>query len=375
MAMQSLHLIQTPDYQKIKLNFLSEIVLASEGKPSSISFIKHSLPKKPLITQGIIQGIVIGGTNYILQTEELKSNGTRNVIDRKTGILPTFDSKLRFMNFLNTHLDKRADAIGINFGFPLQLAIGSYGEIDGKLFRATKEHTFTGIKHPVGELVKTIFRKNNLKIPFVSVANDTICLALAGDGFEKGSLVAGTGFNMSLLKIEKNKKVYINLESGNFNKFILSPILQKIDAESESPGEQLIEKAISGKYLALYFNEKVRELGLPISPIKTSQDISELSHSNHTNVDGDLARAIITRSAYLVAAAIAGMYEFSIPSQSISHGSSFELIGEGSLLWDGWHYYENIINELSKLGISHKAITIKHIKDSSINGAIGLITK
>ncbi|HVA96499.1 MAG TPA: hypothetical protein VND99_02500 [Candidatus Acidoferrales bacterium] len=363
-----LELIQTPDYKQIQQNFLQELNLASQNKPSSISFLKNHLPTKPLLANGIVQGIVIGGTNYILATAVINSNGTHKIIAKKTGVLPVFDTKKTFVDFLTEHLTPDVDAIGINFGFPLEAITGSFGELDGKLLLGTKEHTFKGlINEPLGQLIKTLYQKKCHKMPMVSVANDTVCLTLAGDGTEKGSLVAGTGFNMCLVTKYQHKKTLINLESGNFNKFTLTPILQKIDDTSEDPGKQLLEKATSGKYLALYFNEKIKELHLPLSPIKTSQQLSELSHENHHDVAGDLARAIITRSAYLVAAAIAGLYEYSSKPQT------FTLIGEGSLLWNGWQYHENIQKQLTKLGVPRNAIVIKHIPDSSIKGAIGLI--
>ena len=370
MTDQSIELIHTPNYQKIKQNFLNELTLASENKPSSISFITHHLSEKPLITKGIVQGIVIGGTNYILSTEEVFPTGERNILERKKGVLPTFGTKETFMKFLKENLNFAANAIGINFGFPLETITGSQGEIDGKLIKGTKEHMFQGLLHkPIGQLVKDIFHEQGSKEPLVSVANDTVCLTLSGNGTENGSLVAGTGFNACLVLHDNKTKILVNLESGNFNKFKPSQILQQIDKESEIPGSQLLEKTISGKYLARYFNEKIKELTLPISPITTSQELSELSHANHTDVAGDLARAIIERSACLVATALAGMYAFA------GKPVKFVIIGEGSLLWDGWHYQENIQRQLQALEVPEGAITIEHIKDSSINGAIGLLTK
>jgi len=368
MSVDPIEFIKIPDYQKIKQNFLHELTLASKNKPSSIFFFKHHLPDHSLLTKGIVQGIVIGGTNYILSTEEITSKGIRKTLKKTTGILPVLATKQILIDFLGKHLDPRADAIGINFGFPLQAYTGVNGEIDGKLAHTTKEHAFKGLlNEPLGPLIKDLFLTKYGRIPLVSVANDTVCLTLSGDGTEVGSFVAGTGFNMCLILQDKNKKILVNLECGNFNKFTPTPILQKIDAESEVPGGQLFEKAISGKYLALYFNEKIKELNLSFSAISTSQELSELSHTNHHDVAGDLARAIITRSAYLVAAAIAGVYEFYDKPQS------FTLIGEGSLLWDGWNYHENIQKQLVQLGLPQDTVTIKHIKNSSLKGAFGLI--
>ncbi len=368
MKSKSLDLIQTPNYQQIQQNFLKELIAASKNKPSSISFIKHPFPKKPLLTHGIIQGIVIGGTNYILSTEEISHGKTRNILERKTGVLPTFDTKQRFIDFLSEHLDPRAIAVGVNFGFKMKATYGKDGTLDGTVMaKGTKEHTFTGLTEPIGTVLKTVFAKKYGKNILTSVANDTVCLLLSGNGKEHGSLIAGTGFNLGLLLENDKTDVIINLEAGNFDKFKQSTILKQIDAKTKNPGEKLFEKTVSGKYLAQYFNEKSKELNLPIEPLLTSQELSELSHANHTDVAGDLARAIIERSAFLVASAIASLYEFT------AKPNSFTIIGEGSLLWNGWHYHQNIMKQLKALEVPSGAVTIKDVKDSSINGAVGLI--
>ncbi len=370
MTPQPIELIQIPDYQQIKQNFLKELTRASQGKTSSLLFVKHPLPAKPLITQGIIQGIVIGGTNYILTTEKIKSDGTWEIIERKTGSLPIFETKKMFVDFLSEHLDQRASAIGVNFGFPMETTVGSEGELDGKLLYRTKEHSFKGLLHEqLGKLVKTILKNRYNKTPLVSVANDTICLALCGTGEENGSLVAGTGFNMGLVLREQEQKVIVNLEAGDFNKFSQSPILKQIDAESEFPGSHLFEKNISGVYLPKHFNLWVKKLNVIVPPVHTGQELSAIAHKYHDETARDVARTLLLQSACLTAAAIAGTYEF------FDKPNSFTIIGEGGLLWDGWHYYENIQKQLTAFGYNKNRITIKNIKHSSINGAIGLITK
>src|SRR5258708_9286448 len=131
MASHHFALPKKPDYLEIKQTFLKELTPASQEKQSSISFVKHTMPEKPLLTSGIIQGMVIGGTNFILSTEELHTDGTRNILERKTGILPTFTTKQLFVDFVIEHLDPKADAIGCNFGFKLDVTYGKYGELDG----------------------------------------------------------------------------------------------------------------------------------------------------------------------------------------------------------------------------------------------------
>ncbi len=369
MRTQNVELIHTPDYEQIKKDFLHELTLASKGESSSISFLRHKLPKQPILTQGIVQGIVIGGTNYISSVEGIKPDGQNKILDKRSGELPNIKDDKTFYAFLQKHFDSRALAIGINFGFPMEPMVGSQGELDGTLLYADKEHAMLGlIGKTIGKEAKRIFKNKYKRDIPVSVANDTICLALSGSGDEQGSLIAGTGFNMGLIIHENNQKVLLNLETGQFNKFEPSEALKKIDEESENPGIHVFEKIVSGKYLALYFNEKIRKHHPEISPIQTSQELSELSHENHHDAAGHLARAIIMRSSYLVATAIAAIYEFS------GKPESFTIIGEGSLLWNGWHYQENIYKQLEKLGIKEGTIKLKHVSNSSINGAIGLIT-
>src|SRR4051794_15110542 len=105
------------DYHKVKTAFLKELTNASVGKSSSVSFITHSLPEKPLVTQGIFQGIVIGGTNYVDSTRRILKSGKRKTLTHRYGTLPIFKDKQTFVDFLTKHLNPKADAVGINFGF------------------------------------------------------------------------------------------------------------------------------------------------------------------------------------------------------------------------------------------------------------------
>ena len=92
-------LLATSDYKKIKQNFFEELKAASQSKQASISFFKHTLPEEPLITNGIVQGIVIGGTNYIVATEEIENGRTKNVIQKTSGVLPIMDDARIFKKF------------------------------------------------------------------------------------------------------------------------------------------------------------------------------------------------------------------------------------------------------------------------------------
>lgn len=357
-------ILTTPDYPTIENNFAQELTRAAQGETTSLPFIKHVLGQKPLIHAGVVQGIVIGGTHYIVSTEEIIPGENRIILHRKTGMLPTFAEAETFFTFLTEHLDPRATAIGVNFGFPLAPTYGPHGELDGRLIKGTKEHSFVGI---VGQTIGNIIREVvGRKIP-VTVANDTVCLTLAGTGDEAGSLIAGTGFNIGIKLPEEKQTVIVNLEAGNFNKFEPSEVLKTIDEASDMPGMQLFEKVISGKYLAEYFTMRAKKLRLSVPHLVTSQELSALSQRKKDTDAVILARALLERSACLVATALAGVYEF--------HGKQqLTIIAEGSLLWKGWQYFETIHKELLILGLPKDSIILKHIPESSIKGALGLLT-
>jgi hexokinase len=322
--------------------------------------------------------------------------------------------------FLKEHLDKEASALGINFAFPLNPIIGSNNQLDGILIGGTKEHTFDGlIGQSISDFVSGIFfEKFGKRIP-VTVANDSICLTLSGSGTEDAGLIVGTGINLSLKMVQKNKNIlnksgstsrhsgllaslrsgsrisngsypgaasstalsslpkgqydneikYIaNLELGNFDGFTPTETLRTIDQYSEHPGTYLFEKSISGRYLVVYYNEEVKLRKFNLPHLDSSIELSRLAEKS-LGPDGDLARSILARSASLIACALAGAYEF---KNSLS---KFEIITEGSLFWKGYKYLENVNRQLALLGVPENTISFKYIEDSSLKGALGLLTK
>lgn len=236
------------------------------------------------------------------------------------------------------------------------------------LLYGTKEHELQGLQNKqIGLEVSSFFKANYDRKLSVRVANDTVCLTLCGNGQENGSVVIGTGFNMAIVIPDKNRKIIVNLEAGNFDKFNATASLKHIDEETLDPGRSLFEKAIAGKYLALYYNEKAKQLSLPISPFTTSQELSELSHNNHTDSSGKLARAILERSSGLCAAAITAIYEF------LHRPQPCIFVGEGSMLWDGWQFPQNIEKYLYDGGIPKDTVQLKHVPDSSIISTLNLL--
>ncbi len=352
-----------PDYSEVKNNFVEELEEASKSQKSSLHYIKHQLPEKPVIESGIVQAVAIGGTYFEFATVEIENSKQTRILNTKRGILPQLHTATDVEKLFKENFDPDVDAVGINFAFPLDPIRGIKGELDGKIIQPTKEHMVEGlIGVAVGEFLREKVYKKDIPI---SVANDTICLVLAGGNDEQAGLVLGSGFNICLKVIENGKKGIINLEAGNFSGFTKSKILQKIDSHSEHAGTYLFEKMIGGKYLAQYYNETIKELGVNIPFVVSSEELSHLALESTTQA-GHLAGYVLGMSASLISAAIAGTYEFMKLPQ-------LDIITEGSLFWKGWKYQNNVQKDLTKLGVPQGAITFKRVDNSSLKGAIGLL--
>lgn len=352
------------DFIKIKTSFLKELQFASIGKKSSLSYIKNALPSNPLIKKGLAQAVVIGGSNFEFATIRISGDKTYEILERKTGMLPILNTTQNLIEVFESNYNPETEAVALNFAFPITPSIGSFGELDGIFLHGTKEHTMNDLKgQKVGEFLKKQIYKKDIPI---YVANDTVCLNLSGNGGEQAAMVLGTGFNMSLNSLIDGKKIIINLEAGNFDKFEIDPVVSKINKESVDPGIHMIEKATSGKYLVEIFNIKSSELNLNTKPLQDTKNLSILAESDQS-ITGDLAREIIIQSAQKIAAIIAGLYEY------LKKPNAIEIITEGSLFWMGYKYHETVNVQLTKLGIKDQSINFKKVESSSLRGAINLL--
>ncbi len=353
-----------PDYFEIKNNFLKELQAASKSQQSSLLYVRNILPSNPVVTNGIIQAVVIGGTYFEFATVEIKDGQQPQILSTKKGILPQLHTATDVEKLFKENFDSEVQAVGVNLAFPLDPIQGIKDELDGKIIQPTKEHMVEGlIGRPMGAFLREKVYKKDIPI---SVANDTVCLVLAGGGHEQVGLILGTGINIGLKVIENGKKSVVNLEAGNFSGFTKSKILQKIDSHSEHSGTYLFEKMIGGKYLVHHYNETIKELNLNIPFVESSEELSRLAPESKTQARY-LAKYILAMSASLISAAIAGAYEFMKLPQ-------LDIITEGSLFWKGWEYQKNVQKELNTLGIPEGAITFKKVDNSSLKGAIGLLT-
>lgn len=338
------------DYQKIRDNFLDELIRASKDQPNSISYFRHHFPKQPIVASGLIQAFVIGGTNFDISTAEILKNGTIKEIknERINGKIPQLANATTLLRFIKQYSNPQAQALAFNFAFPLIPTNGKFGEVDGKLQIGTKEHLFAGLLgKTLGDTIRTYIKRD---IP-VTVVNDTVCLGTNG-------LVVGSGFNLCITGV--------NLEAGNFNRFPTTEELEAIDTFSVNPGGHRFEKLLAGTYLPLHFNLLTKKHKIPATA-KDGRDLTEFAATDKGHV-GKLSRMLMTRSASLVASAVAAAYVF-------SNKKTLTFATEGSLFWKGHNFEKHVKKQLLKLGVPKDAIRFEKIDDSSMQGALSLLLR
>lgn len=358
-------------YGEIRDAFADELKRASKGEKTSLPFIHNPLPHDPLMQGGNFQAIVIGGTHYESHLAELMPDGT--IIHLTTvheGLLPPLNNEEIFLQSVCEHLVPSVKYVSLNLAYPL-IPVVRNGALDGKLAFATKEHALTGlVGKTIGKTIEEYVEKTEGRKIQVVLANDSICLVLAGlqlDDIRRDNVcgvIVGSGYNMGFF-LDDN--TIINIESSNFNRFTQSPTGKMIDGASANPGKGIFEKESSGLYLYQHYNILKKDHGIESRNLRDSGELSDLASAG-TGIESELARALMQRSAALVASQITGL--------SLFKGSPDELhiITEGSVFKKGWHYEDMVKEGLQKLIKNPDSIHFHHIRNSSLGGAVSLVT-
>lgn len=356
----------TDELKKISETFTHELLDAQHGAKNSIAFIRNPFPPRSLVPDGqFFQAISIGGS-HLESALFQKKNGELIMLGHRHTTLPRLDTKEILYPFIHIELSPYCDAIGLNFAYPLEPFMRD-GLLDGKLIRGNKEHELRGlVGKAVGEeLEKHVWEIQKRKVK-VSVANDTVCVVLSGFIEEhKHNLVGGivgTGINFSLFL---DDQTIINLESGAFDKFDSTETGVVVDKESVQPGTQKYEKEVAGGYLYKHYNALMKSLGLNGNQLSSTFELTQLAQ-NGAGKESQVAQEIISRSAKLIAAQMAGIFRF-------KQKERLTFVMEGSLYWEGWKYKDVVHDTLKDLGISEKMLKVIKVEKSNIMGAAGLV--
>jgi hexokinase len=336
----------------ISYRLYEELIKADNGEKTDFAYSIHELSKKKDLSDSS-QVMVIGGSNF--QSCRVINNklDLEHVVSEE---LSSITSKKILMDVVLRNILPDVKSLAVNFAFPLTPTVRN-GILDGKLIRGTKNHTLNGCEgFEIGFLIEEECKLKDRDLS-VTVANDTICLILAGlRGSEEKYLaggVVGTGFNFGFFRDDGS---VVNIESGNFKNFISSDTGIIIDKESSNPNEQLYEKEVAGAYLYKHYNLlKGRDI------CANSKELSRLA------TDGDkTAQELFQRSASLVASEIAALYK-------LKNHEKLNCVIEGSLFWKGWNYKEMVTQYCSELAVAPESLKIFFVENSSLQGAMHLL--
>lgn len=400
--------------REVASNFRQDLKLGlKDPNESSLRMLRSYVGLPTGKETGEFLALDFGGTNVRVSRIKLLGAGRFEVIKKvgKPLIIPgEYDyigaksTAKEMFDFLASLIDEAVDKdhetkfyLGHTFSFPSNQT----DLYNAELIIWTKEFKTPGVEGKVvNDLLKEALARFELtNVEPISVINDTVAVLLSAayqhpDTFI-GSIYA-TGQNNCYVESSINDPnnagiggMILNLESGNFMKLTPNRLDQEFDEMSEKPGEQRLEKMVSGRYmgelfgmaLSELFNEKGKNYGF------TSIDLSSILMDD--TIDGDriaaiikdktgkdidneecakikqLATAMVIRSARLVTATYVGM---------IWHRAGENKISRQHIAVDGSVYekmplvQENINRALSEL-LGEDAAKVDTILD---NGGSGL---
>ncbi|NLI11434.1 MAG: hexokinase, partial [Peptococcaceae bacterium] len=246
------------------------------------------------LEKGRFFAVDFGGTNVRILLVELLGNGRSSILKRKSMPLKDPAASYDFTQATATGSELfdllagqikglavpgEVCALGHTFSFPSR----SYDINKAVLINWTKEIKTGQVEgRDINQLLAEALRRQGLPgvIP-AAVINDTVGTLLAAaysdPGADIGS-ICGTGHNTCYLEPRPacgRGPVIINLESGNFNLLSFNVYDQLLDQASEKPGEQRLEKMVSGRYLGGLTRLVVRDLvrqGLLLKGSKSDPD-------------------------------------------------------------------------------------------------------
>lgn len=292
-----------------------------------------------------------GGTNVRVLRIRLEGNGKFEVLKKVAKPLKVagvYDfigegsTAEQMFDFIAGLVDEAVDGnhetkyfLGHTFSFPSEQS----DLYNAKLIIWTKEFATAGVEGKVvNDLLKEALERQGLNnVEPTAVINDTVAVLLAAAYKQPdvyiGSIYA-TGHNTCYLEPyadSAEEPMILNLESGGFSKLIPNRFDREFDKNSEKPGEQRLEKMVSGRYMGEIFGMALAELlnengkkygftSIDMSNIivDDSDDkkevkaiVAEKTGCNLDTADAELvqkfAAAMVVRSARLVTASYIGI--------------------------------------------------------------------
>lgn len=360
------------DLLTIKNNFIEELsraessFIAKQKNLTSLAYIVTEISPSPLVKkEEKFQVQIVGGTlgGKAICT---KHNDQITVLKEELDMtLPPLTSKKDFLSFIASSLEDDISVLSVNFAYPLEPFLRD-GRLDGILLdigtsgKAVSAPDLIGEK--IGESIEKYIKKTLQRSVCVSVGNDSLCLALAGKnlpGIDEDKLgfgIVGTGINFGFFL---NKNMVVNLENHAFTSFPQSELGKILSDKAGSP----FGKETNGETLYKHFNFFLKKEDIDFPPLTATSQLDEIIKKNMP-VLSDVARAILKRSAELIACQVSGILDFK--------KTDMTFVMEGGLFWHGIRYGEIVENTIGEL-TNHKSRFVK-INNSNLFGAAKLVS-
>lgn len=232
-------------------------------KKSSLKMIPAYVAMPTGAENGKFIALDLGGTNFRILELNLMGGGrigassnTMKFVLPKAHLTGTADSFFDFIaGCLKKFLKKYKFGSGEYFdlGFTFSFPVKQTGINSGRLISWTKGFNISGVvgNDVVSLLKEALQRKGVYNVRISALANDTVG-TLVAKGYEDPAcdigVILGTGTNACYPEV-KSGGMIINTEWGNFNKLKLTSYDRELDKDSDRPGQQILEKMISGMYL------------------------------------------------------------------------------------------------------------------------------
>ncbi len=256
-------------FRQISEDFAAAMESGLNRQPSSLQMLPAFVGRPTGNETGAFLALDFGGTN--VRVAEVELSGTGKTMIKKMHKVSLKNEKEGYdYTGANIHVEElfafiaqqvalvasgREQFLGHSFSYASnQTALGR-----ANFAGWTKEIKITGLaKQDINDLLSQALHRQNIDTIYpVAILNDTtatlLTAAYARPEADMGS-VCGTGHNTCYYEEHPrhgdiNQMMAYNAESGGFDRLPFSSFDLQLDAASESPGQQRLEKMVAGRYL------------------------------------------------------------------------------------------------------------------------------
>ncbi|MBC9784150.1 hexokinase [Heliobacterium chlorum] len=268
--------------QAVAQKFQNAIRAGLTGQRSSLKMLPSYLARPTGQEQGLFLALDFGGTNVRVSQVELGGRGRIRVLRRVAKAIkgPKGDydytreqvTAEELFDFLASLIAEAIDGytgeairLGHTFSFPSRQKDIGHAE----LIHWAKEFRTSGVEgQDVGKLLTEALARRGLggRVEPVAIINDTVGTLLTaayGDKDADIGSILGTGHNTCYMEtnpISGLGPMIINMESGNFDRLPFTAYDEALDSYSHKPGEQRLEKMVSGHYVGELVRRMILDL-------------------------------------------------------------------------------------------------------------------